>query len=145
MLHSYYKYYVSFSISILWMHCCLFYVVFMLTSLKSTHSKECLVSCINYAFRASMLHSYYNYYVSSSVSILLMQFQNNCHFQVVFKPTSLKSTQCNVCLAVCVNYAFCVNMSIPLMQFQKMSFSVGFHANYLEINPHGSQDLYLCL
>ena len=94
MLHSWYKYYVSSSLSILLMqfqNICHFHVVFMPTRLKSTQCNECLTVCINYALCVNMLHSYYKYYVSSSLSILLMQFQNICHFQVVFMPSSLKS------------------------------------------------------
>ena len=58
-------------------------------------------------------------------------------------PTSLKTTQCNECLAVCINYAFCaVTLSLllhilrifvpkdPIDAIPKhLKFSSDFHAN----------------
>ena len=134
MYHYYYINYVSSSLSNLLMefqNITHFQTLFMSTSLKPTQCNEYLAVCINYAFCAKlMLHyykyclssslsillidaipkhlknTYYKYYVSSFLSILLMQFQNIWNFQVIFMPTSLKTTQCNEFLAVCINYAF---------------------------------------
>ena len=72
-----------------------------------------------------------------------MEFQKICHVQLVFMPTSLKSAQCNECLAVCINYAFCANTSLfeTLRIFvpehaidgvpKRLSFSGGFHLSFM--------------
>ena len=73
--------------------------------------------------------------------------QKHISFSSSFHANYMKSTQCNECLAVCVNYAFCAKFTFLLYIlrifaperpidaiFKHLAFSGGFHANWLEIN-----------
>ena len=109
-LHFYFKYYISSSLSILSM---LFqninFVIFRCISCPLDWNQLNAMSVwqsVQIAHSLQNLHSYYKHYVSSPLSILLMEFQNIWNFQVVIMPTTLKTIQCNECLSVCANCAF---------------------------------------